>query len=140
MKSLANQFKENNLILSDELYQGLIDFESAHYKMKNEHSDLKEECEELKYSLKQIRENDENALTDISKKLSKVLKNEGEKELIAQFSLNRARIMDHFTMAYIAELKLKPSQVKLVQGVNEEGFIEMFFEKHSNLILPDSLK
>lgn len=141
MKSLVNQAKE--LLYKGEtaaFIENLDNFETNHYELRNEYLNLEEEFDQLKYELAELKKSDSNALTDISKKLSKTLKNEGEKELVIQFQLNRAKIMDHFTMAYIAELNLKPSQVKLVQGVNDEGFVEMYFEKHSNLILPDSAK
>ena len=133
--------------LNPDLFKAIESLESNYYKLKNENADLDEQYEDLRYESKnlkieldKLKTDDQKSLTDISKKLSNALKNEGEKEMIEIFVLNRAKILDHFTMAYVAELNLKPSQVKLVQGVGEDGFVEMFFEKHSNLILPNSAK
>ena len=142
MKSLSNQYKEiyKDQIINSSLAENISDFESEHYKVKNENTELKEDMEQIKFELDQLKKDDSNALVDISKKLSEALKSGGEDELLKQFALNRAKIMDHFTMAYIAELNLKPSQVQLVQGVNDDGEVVMYFEKHSTLILPNNLK
>lgn len=146
MKSILKMYKS---IHGDQknIYSELSEFETEHYKLVNENRENIEQIDQLKFDLlnaitelDQIKTNDQNVLTDISKKLSSTLKIDGEDDLMTQFVFERSKIMDHFTMAYIAELKLKPSQVKLVQGVNEDGLIEMYFEKHSNLILPDNLK
>lgn len=148
MRSLTNQYTDlhtNNKSLC--FYKNIKSFESMHYKMANlfrehveRHDQLQFEHDQLKLELNKLKKDDQKILTDISKKLNNVLKDQGEKELLIQLQLNRAKILDHFTLAYLSELDLKPSQIKLVQGVNDEGYVEMYFEKHSDLILPDHVK
>lgn len=140
MKSLLNQLKE---VLSGKDPIPFLDFgnqlntfESNHYKLKNEHADLQEEYDQLKFEVQQVKQDDANWLVELSKKLAKTFKSGGADKMLAELTLHRAKIMDHFTMAYMAELNLKPSEVKLIQGINEQGYVEMYFEKNSLVLLP----
>ena len=141
MKSLANRlvligFNSTN----PELFEEIKKFETSHYMMGNVLKNVQEHNGKIHYELHQLKEDDLKALVDISKKLSITLKGLGEDEMIKEIMLMRAKIMDHFTLAYLAEMELPPSQIKLVQCVNANGEIEMYFEKHSNIILPGDIK
>lgn len=95
---------------------------------------LQKELDLIRMENQQLKADPQNQLIEISKKLSKVLKKSGEDEMIAQLALDRAKVLDHFTLAYMGDLKLRPSEVKLVQGFNADGYFEMFFEKNSKII------
>ena len=136
MKSLVNRFKELEKWQNISFEVSLENFERDFYKLKNENADLKEEIKELKYQLKSIKEDDKNCLKNLSKKMVSVLKVSGEEELIKQITLERAKIIDHFTLAYLAESGANISQVKLVQDRDAlTGSIEMYFEKKTSIIL-----
>ena len=82
----------------------------------------------------EITKNDQESLIDISKKLNAIHKTLGEDRMFQQLMLHRAKIMDHFALAYMADTGFKPSEIKLVQGINEDGYVEMFFEKNSKIL------
>ena len=141
MKSLKNIYEEVHDRYKIDSFAKLIDkFETDHFKMKNEYSDLIEDFDQLKFELESIKKDDSNNLVNISKKLNKILKKSGEKEMVEQVLLQRAKILDHFTLAYLAETGLKPSEIKLVQGYDENGFFEMHFEKNTQIIMPEDIK
>lgn len=94
------------------------------------------DIEVLEKELTRFQADDILSLIDISKRLNKTLKGSGEDEMIAQLMLERAKIMDHFTLAYLADTGFKPSQIKLVQGMNNRTeMFEMYFEKITTIIL-----
>jgi len=76
-----------------------------------------------------------DALTDVSKKLGKVIKAGGQAQMLAEMQLYRAEIMDHFALAYMEEMKLMPSQIKLVQEFVDDTFQMYFVQKTGNIIL-----
>lgn len=133
MQSLANKLKESGYnIVNPKLFKEVEALENLYHATSNRNKDLAEENESLIF---QIQNDDQKCLVDISKKLNETLKSVGQNEMINQLMLERAKILDHFTMAYMAELNLKPSEVKLIQSVNHNGDVEMYFEKHSNIIV-----
>lgn len=142
----------------------LAKLEDNFYKQKNELAEAKEEIERLKFKsvchkkeitkqqaiinesdrqiddlakeLTKFQADDILSLIDISKRLNKTLKGSGEDEMISQLMLERAKIMDHFTLAYLADTGFKPSEIKLVQGMNNRTeMFEMYFEKITTIIL-----
>ena len=88
-----------------------------------------ENCKLLEEQVKTLR--NQKALTDISKKLSEVLKNENTDELLSELMLYRAQALDHFTLAYMAEKGVLPSDIKMLSGYNKHGYYEVFFELKS---------
>ncbi len=134
MKSLHSKLKEFDI--SQELLNDIQKFETDYYETKNQILDIIEENELLQFNLNQVAQNHSLQLTDISKKLNKTQKNLGENETLKEIMLQRAKILDHFTMAYMAEMELKPSKIRLVTNVTDNGEIQMYFEKHSDIIMP----
>ena len=109
---------------------------AAYESLKKELIECRKDNNLLQLSINVAKEDHQNKLAEISKKLSKVLKTDGDDEMIAELQLHRATIMDHFTLAYMAELELKPSEIKLVQGINSDGYVEMYFVKNSLILMP----
>ena len=136
MASIANQLKQINFhAIQPLLFKQIERFENEFYKLKNKHSNTLEELEHQEYTLDLLRKKDDDHLVDISKRLTGILKNHGQDKMIEELLLARAKIMDHFTLAYMAELKLNPSEIKLVQGIDSEGYVEIYFVKNSPIIL-----
>ena len=130
MQSIANKLREINFDKSAPwTFERIEKFEIDHYKMKNDYADMRENLKQVKYELDQIKKDDKFQLTEISKKLSKTSKNSGQDEMMKDLALMRAKIMDHFMLAYLADTGLKPNEVKIVQGFNDEGYVEIYFEK-----------
>lgn len=135
MQSLENKLIESGYnLVNPDLFNQIVEMEKMYYGASNINLDLQEEINHLNFKFDQLQIDDQKCLVDISKKLSTTLKTFGEDEMLNQIMLMRAKILDHFTLAYISELKLKPSQVKLIQSVNNNNEIEMYFEKHSEII------
>lgn len=135
MKSIANEYWDSEKE-SMCFFEKLEKFELNHYKQKNELAEAKEEIERLKFELTKFQADDILSLIDISKRLNKTLKGSGEDEMVSQLMLERAKIMDHFTLAYLADTGFKPSEIKLVQGMNNRTeMFEMYFEKITTIIL-----
>lgn len=134
MKSISNQLREFDVPLS--LLEKVEKFETDYYQNKNQILDLEENNELLQFNLNQVAENHSLQLVDISKKLSKTKKNLGDNEMLNEIMLQKAKIIDHFTMAYLAEMELKPSEIRMITNVTQDGEIQMYFEKHSDIIMP----
>ena len=132
MESLENKLKKSGYyLINPKLYAEIVDLENRFNGLKSDHMEGVEMIAEYRK-----KENaDQDCLTDISRKLNTTLKNLGEDEMIKDLMLQRAKILDHFTMAYMADSKLKPKELKLIQSVNENNEIEMYFEKHSLIIV-----
>lgn len=136
MQSLENKLIESGYsIVNPKLFNEISKMENLYYGALNKNEDLFEERENLRFEIESLKKDDQKCLVDISKKLSTTLKSLGEDEMLKELMLQRAKILDHFTLSYLAEMELKPSQIKLIQSVNVNGEIEMYFEKHSNIIL-----
>lgn len=136
MESLANKLiKSGYNVVNPKLFKEIESLEDKFYELENDHLETIERMGELRHERNELLKDDQNALVDISKKLSTTLKSLGEDEMLKELMLQRAKIMDHFTMAYLTEMELKPSQIKLIQSVNENNEIEMYFEKHSLIIV-----
>jgi hypothetical protein len=82
----------------------------------------------------QDNQDHQNALVEISKKLAKTQKELGQDEMLAELMLERAKILDHFTMAYLADTGYKPSEIKLGTSMSDNS-IYFFFEKKDKLEL-----
>ena len=136
MQSLTNRFSEIQIDLTHPQEFGrLSELESAYYRLKNENAQLVESNDQLKHELNEFQKNDEYQLSEISRKLKKEFKNLGEEKMLSKLVLMRSKILDHFTLAYIAELGCKPSEAKLIQEPGPDG-VELYFEKKTNIILP----
>lgn len=145
MKSIISSYKtwhkdeSYSLIFSKEIEL----LEDEFYQTKNSLADAKEEIKELQWQLKQSKEEVEELksddvanLTSISKKMSKVLKGNGEKAMIQEIALERAKILDHFSLAYLADSGLEIGNLQLVQGVDPQtGMFEIYFTKKTKIIL-----
>lgn len=132
-ESLARQYYlchfANNGNYNANLYMKLLEIEK-------EHKGLMHENENLKKELTKPQADDILCLIDLSKKLNVKLKSEGESAMVSELMLQRAKVMDHFTLAYLADTGFKPSEIKLVQGMNNQTeMFEMYFEKITNIIL-----
>lgn len=136
MKSLANQLKDYRVGDLPTFSKNIEKFESAHYKLKNDHAELHENFAQLTYELSKLNQSHQLALTEISKKLNKTLKGFGDDAMVTELALSRAKVLDHFVLAYMAELGLKPSEIKMVQGFDKDGYVEVYFEKNSKILLP----
>jgi len=140
-QSLANQlraikFDEQN----PQLFGKIEQFEDYYYQLKNACEDLKEDLKRISWDLAQTKESDRANLDRLSKKINKSFKDYGDDEGMNILLLNRNRIMDHFFLAYIADLsndektRLSPRQVKMIQEVVGSE-IHIYFKRYSGDIL-----
>ena len=128
--SIANQLTAQGFNEADQLlFKRIKKLEESFYSQKNEIVQLKEDLEHKEYELDLLRKTDSDHLVDISKKLNKTVKSLGEDEMIKELVLIRGKVIDHFILAYSAETGLKPSELRLIQGVGEDGFVAIYFEK-----------
>ena len=101
--------------------------DEENHPLKNcqEYIDLKKEMEKI---------NAQYQLGVMSKRLGKLIKNNELKEYVEQLLELKGKIIDQFTLAYMAETQLLPSQIKFIQETDEFGVVEFSFEKKSLII------
>ena len=103
--------------------------------LEEKHSILLEDADYLFIKSEIDKMEAQYQLGEISKTISKTFK-EGElKRYVEEMIKLKAKIIDQFCLAYIAEKELSPSQVQFVQHVDEHGAIEMFFEEKRSILL-----
>ena len=98
------------------------------------YDELVQENKELKEKIENFENDHVNNLTAMSKKLNKNVIGKNMDEVAQEISLMRAKILDHFMMAYLAETGLKPNEVKMVHGTNSDGYFELYFVKNTKII------
>jgi ribosomal protein S3 len=111
------------------------DSKSLKEKLANAHlviGELEKRNEELEAQIEDKKHDVE--LEKIKARLAEVFESEDQAEVMANFLIHRNNLLDNFRLAYMAEMELLPSQVKLVQRENEHGEIELFFDKNSKII------
>lgn len=136
MKSIENTLKEIEFdIARPAIFEQIQVLEGLYYKLVNSYRDLEESRLELKYELDQLKNDDQRQLTSMSKKLNKLLRAGSEDEVVSHIMVNRATILDHFAMAYMAETGSKPSEIKMLSGMNSDGHFEIYFDKKSEIVL-----
>lgn len=134
MKSIVNRIKELGFSKPEKFIHLIDELETNHNNLKNAYADLFEKKLQVDYELAQLKENPQNQLKEVSKKLSKTMKELGEDEMISQLVYQRSIILDHFALAYMAETGKKPSECKLVTQPGVDG-VEIFFEDKYDLKL-----
>jgi len=157
LESNYYQLRNDSRDLEDELEQAryrekqlLIEadkYENKFQELEKTNNELHEEKLELMHQVTRNTHKDE--LIEISKKIKNKMKKDlrgiQEKEKnalvgwLAEVQLLKATILDHFTMAYMADSGLGPKDVKLLQNKLPNGSVEFIFEKNSSIIMPGDI-